>query len=287
MLTPQQEQQNRILSGRLNSGDIESYVKKLKKSKDPKVTFTPMLNSFGRLSGGQRAGAQLSDVRDLLSNNMNDLDCPAITIVPIALAATPWLPFAEDHVALLIINRDTHQIYYYDPKGGDLATETRELAALPKGAMTGKAFLETLKGWNATRPDYEYQCYKPKGFWASVLGWFFGLGKRLSSHQGAFDRTSCGIFVASAIERYLEKQSFDDIAALPPKFSITQQRKKMAKAVASKESSMTGAGSLDADVGASSNPPLQQDPRPSEAGDDFEILDPKLENDYRKKGNKR
>ena len=162
---------------------------------------------------------------------MNELSPPNIIIIPIALAATSWLPFAEDHVTLLIINKTTRDLYYYDPKGGDLSTEKRELAALPVGAMTGKAFLQKVRGLVQVLPDYSYDCYKPKGFWASVLGWFFGLGRRLSSHQGAFDRISCCIFVSRAIRRYVEEDaSFEAVTqVLPSNFSLEKERQASCK----------------------------------------------------------
>lgn len=223
----------------IGSAQISAYAKTF--TSQESFELTTMLNCYVRISGN-RQGTNIDQIWGYIERVKNG-SSPDIIMLPIALAAKPGLPFAEDHVALLIINKKTKKIQYYDPKGGDLSKETRELAVLPNGEMTGKAFLNDLK--KTLKNEYQYECYKPKGFWATALGWIglSKLGNLLSSHQGAFDRSSCGIYVSRAIEQYVCAEARKSITAgaeagfvvvqqpLPAHFSVQNMRNTMCTAI--------------------------------------------------------
>ena len=260
----------RILSGMLQSGDIMSYEGTLSERYPGKFTNTNLLSAFSQSPYG-RVGTDLDTIKRYITQALRQTNAPNIIMMPVVLAASRWLPLAENHVTLLILNKDKKTIEYYDPKGGDLSKEGRELAALPAGTMTGKAFLQEVRtlAKTATGADYRYQDCKPKGFWASALGFIglSGLGRRLSSHQGAFDRISCGIFVARAIRNYLEEDASLEAVKrpLPPTFSLTQERHEIAIAVqkAASLGSRASTNPVDRRLG-STRAPQRYSPSPEE-----------------------
>lgn len=284
--------------GRLTGTDIKHYSQFLARTVDQnkKFQYTQMLSTgvtrfWPSDSSDSSNNAAQPTTEKLLEQYLKaviSLESDDIIFIPISLKASKWNPFAEDHVTLLIINKNKKSIEYYDSKGGNLSIEKRELVHLP--GMTGenllKKIIESVCG-SMQQPIWmkvDHKVYQPEGFWATVLGaiGLSGLGHRLSSHQGAFNRSNCGVFVCRAMSQYL-KGDFEEMTKnLPKTFDMRKIRQEMVGNItnlpSSKKEESDSPSALVPGLfnrGSSSsllpkqNPTVQEKKRPSQAPEPF------------------